>query len=192
MTADLAWAAGLFEGEGCFSEVRGGRTIHLALSLEMTDQEIVQRFYDILQSSGAVGGSRISTRWRGNVKHSRQYVVKITGAHAEKAYALLHPWLGSRRKARAEAILERRRASVDALVETRKCQGCEATFEVGARSTRRRWCSMACYQRVRSKTPQGRADANERGRRYRERKRIPAIGRNVAGAIPGTSPHAIR
>jgi hypothetical protein len=187
VNTDLAWAAGLFEGEGCFSEVRGGRTIHLALSLEMTDQEIVQRFYDILQRSGAVGASRISTRWRGNVKHSRQYVVKITGTHAEKAYALLHPWLGSRRRTRADAILERRRVSVDALVETRTCQGCEATFEVGARSTRRRWCSMSCYHRARAQTPQGRADANERSRRYKERKR-----RSVTGAIPGTSPHAIR
>jgi hypothetical protein len=73
MSTDLAWAAGLFEGEGCFYEVRSGRSVHLALTIEMTDREIIQRFYDILHAAGATGRSKILTRWRGNENHSRQY-----------------------------------------------------------------------------------------------------------------------
>ena len=50
---DLAWAAGLFEGEGCFTfqgskkaRTRGGRLGKAQLS--MTDEDVVRKFHTIM------------------------------------------------------------------------------------------------------------------------------------------------
>src|SRR5207245_5183125 len=48
---DIAWAAGLFEGEGSITQ-SGGR---VRLSLKMTDEESVRRFAKIIQRGTVYG-----------------------------------------------------------------------------------------------------------------------------------------
>jgi hypothetical protein len=55
-TDEIAWAAGLFEGEGCISLVdkHGGR-FYIVLELSSTDEDVVRRFHRII-ACGAVTG----------------------------------------------------------------------------------------------------------------------------------------
>ena len=101
---ERAWAAGLFEGEGCFSTVRSLRShgrVALRASLGMTDEDTVRRFHAI------VGVGAIHVRHRAGVKsHWIWQVHTIEGFR--HVFGLLEPWLGDRRRARAtELIVER-------------------------------------------------------------------------------------
>lgn len=98
---DVAWAAGLFEGEGNISGYAKARR-GFRLALWMTDADVVKRFSDIVQV-GSFGGpynypsapnSKPLYRWRtGSFEHG-QYVL-----------AMLWPYLGIRRKQRAREVL---------------------------------------------------------------------------------------
>lgn len=198
-----AWAAGLFEGEGCFYEVRSQSFPHLSMTLEMKDQDVVERFAAVIAAHGVRTRSRITTRWRGNEKHARQYALKMSGVPAEASYALLRPYLCERRTATADAIIARRREAVEAASIVRTCIGCGVEFSVPLKGRDKVWCSSNCYHRVQSRTSQGRALANERNRRYKQRLKlklrnvsvpqqsIPALSRGVGGTIHGTNPLAV-
>jgi hypothetical protein len=92
---ELAWAAGLFEGEGCFSVLKDGRGPQASLS--MVDQEIVEKFADI------VGAGKIYPyhkppyqpvyKWQSGDFEQFQHVVCV-----------LWPWLGRRRKEKAKFV----------------------------------------------------------------------------------------
>jgi hypothetical protein len=116
---DVAWAAGLFEGEGSviMTSARVGKTPKLALS--MTDEDVVRRFYQKV-GLGHVNGPYIRTdgtkpQWAWNV------------TSFEKVQALIAqwwPWLGSRRRARAtEVLLAARLAPIKAAHRMRCPQG---------------------------------------------------------------------
>ena len=96
-TRELAWAAGLFDGEGCFYSQSGTR---LALQLAMTDADSVRRFHR------AVGGLGKVTYWDSpSLKHPmyKWRVVNFEGAQA--VLAMLWYGLNARRKARATELL---------------------------------------------------------------------------------------
>ena len=85
----IAWAAGLFEGEGCIILSRG----QVALQLKMTDEEIVRRFDDIV-GDGRVYGPYCYAEGR------KPYWMWIAqGDIAREMLDLLGPWLGDRRRA---------------------------------------------------------------------------------------------
>jgi hypothetical protein len=52
---EIAWAAGLFEGEGCISHMQRGSGLDLQIALAMTDEEVVRRF-DAVVDRGRVYG----------------------------------------------------------------------------------------------------------------------------------------
>lgn len=95
---DVAWAAGLFEGEGsCF--VGSGQRQPI-VSLVMTDEDVVRRFARIL-GVGNVHSYATPPRkryWRWSVQ-SKDDVLVVLG--------LLFPFLGERRAARAAEVIER-------------------------------------------------------------------------------------
>ncbi len=101
---NLAWAAGLFEGEGCITHNgKQDRILTPKLVLCMTDKDSVERFLDIVKSG------RILVRKRSELsvdKISRKskipYEWRVTG-HKEciTILRLIWPGLGLRRKARA-------------------------------------------------------------------------------------------
>lgn len=92
---NMAWAAGLFEGEGCIhvgSRVKGV----MILTLTTTDRDVLERFHWII----GLGAIRLQ-KVRAGCKQA--YVWWISrGEHCQAALAAMWPFLGARRRARAE------------------------------------------------------------------------------------------
>jgi hypothetical protein len=98
---DVAWAAGLFEGEGCFHAYpRGKRGSGAQLRLGMTDRDVVERFAAIM----GCGNIYVHKPGTGSHKPCPTWCLY----EAEKVcevIELLLPWLGARRRARALEVL---------------------------------------------------------------------------------------
>ena len=98
---EIAWAAGLFEGEGCFTRGHNLNLVQVVCRLNMTDLDIVMRFNEV------VGVGRISpmnpSRYTQKQAWAWQATTPIEYLHV---FQLLEPWLGQRRQARAIEILE--------------------------------------------------------------------------------------
>jgi hypothetical protein len=97
---EIAWAAGLFEGEGSMAL---GKTYAAQLVLCMTDEDAVARFADICgcgqiypYPGRRAGKDKPQWRWVAGDKRS---VEDVLGA--------LMPWFCARRAARAVELLER-------------------------------------------------------------------------------------
>ncbi len=104
---EIAWAAGLFEGEGCISlaDNWGGR-LHVILDLSSTDRDVVEKFAAIVKCGtfgGPYGpfGAKAYThkpfwKWRASAK-----------ADVAQVKELLLPHLCERRRAKWLDCLER-------------------------------------------------------------------------------------
>jgi hypothetical protein len=97
---EIAWAAGLFEGEGCFTAQGQARGKYYGVAkLSMVDAQIVERFAAIVQ----VG----HLTWR-PASPGRQRQRVWTAASFEDFQAVAHllwPHLSTRRRVRAGQIL---------------------------------------------------------------------------------------
>ena len=95
--AEIAWAAGIFEGEGTFSAKKAYGKVYPHAAVEMKDQDIVRRSHKIV---------RVGTWSQRKVRDSR-YTSSVQDIAGFRALVdLLGPWLGTRRKARANQILK--------------------------------------------------------------------------------------
>lgn len=101
---ELAWAAGLFEGEGCFYLRREpNRRKYLGLDMSMTDRDVIERFARIVGAedkvrkhhtpSAKARGYQVLWRWQ------------CAGSTAERVATMLAPYLGERRLGRLNQIL---------------------------------------------------------------------------------------
>lgn len=106
--SELAWAAGLFEGEGCFylRRATGKRSVHLGACLAMADEEIVRRFSEVV----GVGVVAKNQRRLQRPHHSVTWRWQANGPAVSIVYELLGPWLGTRRRTRYAEILDARLA----------------------------------------------------------------------------------
>jgi hypothetical protein len=100
MNCDIAWAAGLFEGEGCITY--GSSKNYPRLQLKTTDQDVIERF------TIAVGVGKISEL---NYKTSTGKTIWMWNCgKSNEVRDLLEkflPWLGQRRTEKAEEALEK-------------------------------------------------------------------------------------
>jgi hypothetical protein len=103
---ELAYAAGLFEGEGTFTMGRpgvgGGRQLHAVI--KMTDREPLEAFQE------AVGFGPLTGPFERNYSHSSGwkpiFVWRVGSREQVQALiALLWPWLSPRRRQRARELL---------------------------------------------------------------------------------------
>ena len=93
---DIAWATGLFEGEGCMTvSARSPR-----LQLNMTDEDTVRRFQEIVET-GAVYALAPERAGR-KPKFHWQIATKV---EVERLLLLFYSRLSARRKQRADEIL---------------------------------------------------------------------------------------
>lgn len=103
-TTDVAWLAGLFEGEGCFEIGRNGL---VRLTIAMTDRDVIERI-DALVPSNGISVRPSHTPVKGNGGKPRDiYAWRVSGP--EKVTAVINailPYLGKRRTARAREVLE--------------------------------------------------------------------------------------
>lgn len=105
---DIAWAAGLFEGEGTIGFYdRVGKTGNnlkqTGLQLEMCDKDVVQRY-------AAIVGTNVTESTRAqkkNPNHRKTYAATIwTRSHIYKTLILFYPYLGKRRKEKAKEVMD--------------------------------------------------------------------------------------
>lgn len=96
--AEIAWAAGLFEGEGCITQSSG----RLAVRLNGTERSVIDRFCAIVGEGKVYGpytqdGCADAARYRW-----KPYFVWVAyGGRGLNVLLLLDQWLSERRRARA-------------------------------------------------------------------------------------------
>jgi hypothetical protein len=97
---EVAWAAGLFEGEGSIT-MNGARR---AVQLRNCDEEVVRRFQKVLRV-GKVYGPYVNRSGERD-GHPRQdfFHWSAHGEECEIALEMMWPWLSRRRRRRAVEI----------------------------------------------------------------------------------------
>jgi intein/homing endonuclease len=102
---NLAWAAGLFEGEGCFYARSDGKYSggNLALYINMTDRDVLQRFLEVI-GGGSLAPARLE-KGRKNSKPVYRYSLYGDKYCLAVAYALF-PFMGERRRAKIGQMVD--------------------------------------------------------------------------------------
>ena len=139
---EVAWAAGLFEGEGTFVfSAQRARA-----SMASTDEDVLRRFHVIV---GVGGIGPVSPR---KPHHKPAWQWWANGAEAEIVFNLLSPWLGRRRLARGASVVAARRRAIAALACERKCVHCGSAFEprVTRSASKVRYCSPNCLNEAKN------------------------------------------
>jgi hypothetical protein len=99
---DIAWAAGLFEGEGYITTNYKGRSPSFGIG--MTDEDVVLRFTDIV----GIDHKRIRSRPPGIDKRTKVlYELRVNRREdVDRVIDMFLPYLGNRRRERAIRALE--------------------------------------------------------------------------------------
>lgn len=96
--AEIAWLAGIIEGEGCISV--GPKIVRITVG--MTDRDIVERLDRLYPSPNGVRVKETAAR-----HHKTQYIWRVgRGDVVREILSLTKPWLGDRRATRAQEALE--------------------------------------------------------------------------------------
>lgn len=98
---DLAWAAGLFEGEGCFTRSNGVPMCRLG----STDEDVIQKLRTIIGFGAIYPFTRTNPREGGVPWKDGHEWATTNFEHTQAFIAAVWPWLGERRKARAHELL---------------------------------------------------------------------------------------
>jgi hypothetical protein len=102
----LAWAAGIFEGEGTFNTYTNGKseTRYLRLVVSMVDEDIIKRFASVVGYGTVYFSYPPSRKNRG---WQPMYTWQVNGKDAHKVLALIRPWFGERREKKTKEVLAR-------------------------------------------------------------------------------------
>lgn len=93
-THEVAWAAGLFEGEGCISKQSGATKRCVRLNIDSTDLDVLERLPRIFTVGTITGPTCIANRkpiWHYNINKQGDILMVME---------LIGPFLGKRRMAR--------------------------------------------------------------------------------------------
>lgn len=102
--AEIAWLAGILEGEGSFwmltSHVSGKQYRYPKIAVTMTDRDVIEGV------AALIGGSVYSVPpSRSQPDRLPAFRAQASGANAAEWMRLLHPWLGARRRAKIDEVL---------------------------------------------------------------------------------------
>jgi hypothetical protein len=143
---DVAWAAGLFEGEGCFSH-KGAAASFPRATMALTDLDVLQHFMSVVGVGNMLKNSR-----KEKPHHKDQWQWYTVGEDEFHAVVkLLRPHLHPRRLAAADKAAVARAAYIAAVTAPRCCANCGEEFEGGfyKSKSRARYCSDKCRFKVR-------------------------------------------
>ena len=98
---EVAWAAGLFEGEGCLTSSKGRRIV---ATMVTTDRDVLDRFFAVVGLGVIEKNPRLPRQ--SSLAKKPQWVWKATSHQSVQALvAAFWDFLGERRKARAADVL---------------------------------------------------------------------------------------
>lgn len=100
----IAWAAGIIEGEGCISLLRseGARRNYVSLQVNMTDEDVVEKLYNIFKVGTFAPWHPPSHK---NTGRKPQFRWRVSGRPAEEVLWRIAPHLGKRRLAKFAEVL---------------------------------------------------------------------------------------
>ena len=137
---EIAWAAGLFEGEG-YAVLNKRKPVVLRLAIEMTDRDVIERFATIVGVGNANGPRRRSNpRWQPLWRWQSDCIGDI-----RHVLGLIGPYLLSRRAAKVAELLEEYERDHEYLRTPIPCRWCGAGFLPRRRDGA--FCSLACSKR---------------------------------------------
>jgi hypothetical protein len=110
---DIAWVAGLLEGEGCF-QPRAGRQSPL-IQLAMTDMDVVVKAAKILGTNRVVENAKPTKRGK------PIYRTVVFGRNAVSWCMTLYPLMGERRQAKIRELLAKWKKSPSATYLRKNC-----------------------------------------------------------------------
>ena len=99
---EIAWLAGLLEGEGTFSTTSNGRKgkasaktryVYPCVQVAMTDRDVVERVARMIG-----GGVKTARRSHRNPNHKDAYITVVMGWPAVDVINLVLSWMGERRR----------------------------------------------------------------------------------------------
>lgn len=96
---DLAWVAGVFEGEGCFSFHEKSRAISACIS--MTDLDVIETVKSIIGLGTIVSVKPGKVGWKPQWKWAVNSFEDV-----QAVAAMLWPWLKSRRRVKIKSVLK--------------------------------------------------------------------------------------
>lgn len=100
---DIAWLAGLLEGEGTFFNIKNGYSPRVVIG--MTDRDIIER------SASMVGAKCYLAKRKNKPEHHKdQYWWVLTGYSAAAVMMTIYTFMGERRRAKIREVLTRWRA----------------------------------------------------------------------------------
>ena len=100
--AQVAWLAGILEGEGSFLSARTGIYRYPQVQMTMCDRSVLERAMDLMPSSRIY----VDTDKRGIERGwSEAWMVKVNGPPAASVMNAVLPWMGSRRTSAIERAL---------------------------------------------------------------------------------------
>lgn len=141
---EIAWAAGLFEGEGhCGLAPQRNRDLPTArMELSMTDRDVVERFARV------IGYGTVHVNQRPTRNDKPVYRWSISGERAIEVALLLLPHLGTRRSKRIGEVVQAHRESREQAVAPRQCLGCGGSFQPSLDVHHsQRYCTAECRTR---------------------------------------------
>ena len=140
---DIAWAVGLFEGEGCIGiwKTQKDHVLPLIrLTVAMTDRDVVERFCRIVECGRVSPEKTLRQPTKSGRPRKPVHVWQISNrADVERLLLAFRPWLGARRSAKADEVLAEI-AKLDMV-----CENCGVKFRSHRISSR--FCSVKCRNR---------------------------------------------
>ena len=106
---DIAWATGVFEGEGCISMSQSGSRPKVRLTLGMCDLDIVARVQSVFGGAGSLREHHGTEHDAGVAAGTRKRQWKwdvCAFEHVQAILAMMWPYLGARRRAKARELLK--------------------------------------------------------------------------------------
>lgn len=133
-TKDIAWLAGLLEGEGHFRLLRNSPCIQLS----MTDRDVIQKAANLL------GRSVYGPYRAGRVGEKPVFAVHCWGSKAASWLMTIYVFMGSRRKEAIQRVLEKWRTTFAKSLGQKKPTTCGHS----SRPHRARGLCGSCYNRA--------------------------------------------
>jgi hypothetical protein len=104
---ELAWVAGLLEGEGCFTRKSGASSLRgVTVQCHMTDLDVLQRLHRTIGVGHLRGPYKASGPTGSRKKYKPRWMVQVSGPAAYQLMQQLLPLMCSRRAARIRVLLK--------------------------------------------------------------------------------------